>query len=193
MLAEMADEAQPDPFARVKQEMIESARAELEALETAAEPGVAGGSWSQRARTAARRAGHNRGAARDVLIQLFADRDCALSVREIEDALQSRRPVGRASVYRALELLQDLKLIVRVDVGDGVVRYERAQDAGQHHHHHMLCDRCGLLIAFDDDQLESAIESLSERLGFETSGHEVTLRGTCVECRGGAMRAPSPA
>ncbi len=154
---------------------------DTETLTTEAGRGV--GAWPQQARATVWRAGHNRGAARDALIDLLAEQDCALSVREIERALQDRRRVGRASVYRALELLQDLKLIVRVDIGDGVVRYERAQDAGQHHHHHMLCDRCGLLIAFDDDQLETAIHSLSERLGFETSGHEVTLRGTCVDCR----------
>ncbi len=139
--------------------------------------------WAGHARALVRRAGHNRGAARDALIDLLADQPCAVSVAELEDALEDRRPVGRASVYRALELLQDLNLIVRVDAGDGVVRYERAHDADQHHHHHMLCDRCGLLIAFHDDQLEDAIHNLSDRLGFESSGHEVTLRGTCSECR----------
>ena len=139
--------------------------------------------WAQQSRAAVRRAGHNRGAAREALIELLADQSCAVSVAEIEAALEQRRPVGRASVYRALELLQDLKLIIRVDAGDGVVRYERVQDADQHHHHHMLCERCGLLIAFHDDHLEDAIQNLSDRLGFESNGHEVTLRGTCTECR----------
>ena len=92
--------------------------------------------------------------------------------------------MARASIYRALEVLSDLGLLVRVDVGHGAARYERAYDHDEeHHHHHLVCDTCGLLIPFDDEHLELVIDGLSERLGFETKGHEVTLRGTCEECR----------
>jgi len=144
--------------------------------------------WSRQARALLRRAGHSRGAARDTLIELFADQDCASSVSEVEELLELRqRPVGRASIYRALEVLSDLGLLVRVDVGDGAARYERAHDhGGEHHHHHLICDTCGLLIPFDDDELERAIDSASDRLGFDTKGHDVTLRGTCEDCRVGA-------
>jgi Fur family transcriptional regulator, ferric uptake regulator len=140
--------------------------------------------WMRRARGLVRRAGHSRGAARDTLIELFAGQDCASSVSEVEELLEMRqRPVGRASIYRALEVLSDLGLLVRVDVGHGTARYERAYDHDEeHHHHHLICDTCGLLIPFDDEHLELVIDGLSERLGFETKGHEVTLRGTCEEC-----------
>jgi Fur family transcriptional regulator, ferric uptake regulator len=140
--------------------------------------------WSRQARALLRRAGHSRGAARDTLIELFADQDCASSVSEVEELLELRqRPVGRASIYRALEVLSDLGLLVRIDVGDGAARYERAHDhAGEHHHHHLICDTCGLLIPFDDDELEQAIDGASVRLGFDTKGHDVTLRGTCEDC-----------
>ncbi len=142
--------------------------------------------WARQARSALRRAGHKRGAAREALIKLFAGQDCALSIPEVEERLEFRRPVGRASIYRALEVLSDLDLLARIDVGDGVARYERAHDHdGDHHHHHLICDTCGLLIPFDDGPLELAIEGLSDRLGFETKGHEVTLRGTCEECKNG--------
>jgi Fur family ferric uptake transcriptional regulator len=147
-----------------------------------------GVTWAQRARAAVQDAGYNRGAARDALIELFAEQECALSVPEVEAKLAARRPVGRASVYRALDVLGNLDLLVRVDIGDGLLRYERAEQAekddphGHHHHHHMLCDRCGTLIAFDDDQLEQAIETLVDRFGFDARAHEVTLRGTCRAC-----------
>jgi Fur family transcriptional regulator, ferric uptake regulator len=142
--------------------------------------------WARQARSALRRAGHKRGAAREALIKLFAGEDCALSIPEVEERLEFRRPVARASIYRALEVLSDLDLLTRIDVGDGVARYERAHDHdGEHHHHHLICDTCGLLIPFDDDGLETAIEGLSARLRFETKGHEVTLRGTCEHCKNG--------
>lgn len=141
--------------------------------------------WAAHARTVLQRAGHHRGAARDKLIDLLAGQDCALSALEIEDALRGgrrgQRPVGRASVYRVLELLHAHDLVSRVDVGDGIARYEPADPAGEHHHH-LLCDQCGKLVPFDDPGLERSIDQLSNRLGFRTTDHEVTLRGDCPEC-----------
>ncbi len=143
--------------------------------------------WAVHARQVLRRAGHHRGAARERLIDLLAGQDCALSALEIEDGLRSlstdERPVGRASVYRALELLHDHDLISRLDLGDGVARYEPVDPGGEHHHHHLVCDQCGQLVPFDDPALERSINQLSRRLGFVTKDHEVTLRGNCPECR----------
>jgi Fur family ferric uptake transcriptional regulator len=147
--------------------------------------------WADRARAQLRRAGHRRGGAREVLIELFAREDCALTVQEIDKRLASSfqeglvsRPVGIASVYRGVEVLQDLRLIARVDVGDGVARYERASlEQHDHHHHHFVCGQCGLLVPFDDAALEQAIGALESRFGFEAQEHEVVLRGVCVGCR----------
>jgi Fur family transcriptional regulator, ferric uptake regulator len=147
--------------------------------------------WAERARVLIARAGHRRGGARDVLIELFAREQCALTVQEIDKRLGEwreqgvvDRPVGIASVYRGVEVLQDLRLIARVDVGDGVARYERAPlEQHDHHHHHFVCDRCGLLVPFDDDALEHAIVALESRFGFVAEQHEVVLRGVCVGCR----------
>jgi Fur family ferric uptake transcriptional regulator len=131
-------------------------------------------------------AGHHKGAARDTLIELLARQSCALSALEIEDALRNsraaRRPVARASVYRVLELLQDHELVNRLDVGDGIARYELVDPAGAHHHH-MVCDQCGQLVPFHDPALERSINRLSGRLGFHTKSHEVTLHGDCPDCR----------
>lgn len=142
--------------------------------------------WAEHARTVLLRAGHHRGAARDKLIGLLARQDCALSALEIEDALRrdrrGRRPVGRASIYRVLELLHAHDLVNRLDLGDGVARYETTDPAGEHHHHHLLCDQCGKLVPFHDPALEHSIDQLSDRLGFRTTDHEVTLRGDCPDC-----------
>jgi Fur family transcriptional regulator, ferric uptake regulator len=142
--------------------------------------------WAEHARAVLGRAGHHRGAARDRLIDLLARQDCALSALEIEDALRrgrrGQRPVGRASVYRVLELLHAHDLVNRLDLGDGIARYEPTDPAGEHHHHHLVCDRCGKLVAFNDPALEHSIDRLSDRLGFRTTDHEVTLRGNCPDC-----------
>lgn len=151
------------------------------------ESGASGQTWATHAREVLQRAGHHRGAARDRLIDLLARQDCALSALEIEAGLRDRhpgaRPIGRASVYRALELLHDHELVTRLELGDGVARYEPADPRGEHHHHHLVCEQCGQLVPFDDAGLERSINQLSRRLGFDTKEHEVTLRGSCADCR----------
>jgi Fur family ferric uptake transcriptional regulator len=147
---------------------------------------ASGLAWANYARTVLARAGHHRGAAREELIDALARQDCAVSALELEQALRrrrrGRRAVGRASVYRTLELLREHELVNRLDLGDGVARYEPVTPGGDHHHH-LLCERCGQLVPFRDPGLERSIDRLSDRLGFDTTGHEVTLRGSCADCQ----------
>jgi len=140
-------------------------------------------SWLDHARSTLQAAGHQHGGAREAVIELLASESCALSAQEIDDRLRAgSRSVGRASVYRSLELLATLKLVQRLDMGDGVARYEAA-DPGGDHHHHVVCDRCGQIEPFHDPGLERAIERLAGRLSFAVDDHEVVLRGECSACR----------
>jgi Fur family transcriptional regulator, ferric uptake regulator len=87
-----------------------------------------------------------------------------------------------ASIYRTLELLDRLQLARRVDMAEGVARYEPVDPSGQHHHH-LVCERCGEVSAFEDRDLERAIERLAGRVDYEIDAHDVTLRGECPACR----------
>ena len=69
--------------------------------------------------------------------------------------------VGRASVYRALEQLEQLGLVQRLEVSRGTAGYERVEPGG-HHHHHAICRRCGRMVPFEDPALERAIDRLSK-------------------------------
>jgi Fur family ferric uptake transcriptional regulator len=138
--------------------------------------------WAEHARAELRRAGHRAGAARLAVVDLLARQDCCLSAAEIAEELKAGgAEAGIASVYRALELLDELRLVQRLDAGEGVVRYEPAHPSG-HHHHHVLCDRCGRVTAFADPQLEAAIERAALRLDHAIDAHDVVLRGRCPRC-----------
>src|SRR5947209_20126394 len=81
-------------------------------------------------------AGYRSGGARRAVVELLGRQNCCLSAQEIFDRLRAaRRPVGIASVYRTLETLADLRLVKRVDAGDGLAPYEPARPDGVHHHH----------------------------------------------------------
>jgi Fur family transcriptional regulator, ferric uptake regulator len=138
--------------------------------------------WSDHAASQLTAAGHRRGGAREAVIELLDAQSCALTALEIEDALRAGRRVGRASVYRVLDELESLGLVSRVDIGDGVARYEAQRHAAEHHHH-LVCDGCGRLTPFQDDALEQAIRRLAERVSFDVSDHDVTLHGCCERCR----------
>ncbi len=138
--------------------------------------------WDDHVHASLAAAGLKRGAARDRIVEILATQPCALSAIEIEDELRGAgTPTARASIYRVLELLAEHDLVERVEVGDGVSRFEPTHPGGEHHHH-LVCDRCGRLVAFDDPGLERAIGRLSGRLGMRVDHHEVVLRGSCETC-----------
>ncbi|HSC21053.1 MAG TPA: Fur family transcriptional regulator [Solirubrobacterales bacterium] len=134
-------------------------------------------SWPERAKRRLNEAGFRAGAARQKVIELLGGESCAVTALEIDRRLPN---VGRASVYRTLEQLEQLELVHRVDVGGEVVAFERSDPGG--HHHHMVCNRCGRLVPFSDPALERAIEGIGERAEFEITAHDVLLRGVCPRC-----------
>ena len=144
---------------------------------------AAAGKWTDRAEAALTAAGHKRGGARRAVIELLDGQTCALTAVEVEDALRGEpRRVSRASIYRILDELERLSLVQRVETGQAMVRYERVCEHEEHHHHHLVCDECGVVMPFSDEALESAIETLSERVPLKVSEHEIVLHGSCQDC-----------
>jgi Fur family ferric uptake transcriptional regulator len=84
-------------------------------------------------------------------------------------------------VYRILDQLESLGLVQRVETGKSSVFYEPVRH-DHDHHHHLVCDNCGKLVPFEDEELEKTIGKLSRRVPFEVSDHEVVLHGACDAC-----------
>jgi Fur family ferric uptake transcriptional regulator len=139
--------------------------------------------WTAHALRGMRDAGLRKGGARQSVVEHLGKQRCCLSAQEIFDGIRAEGGrVGIASVYRVLEQLADLRLVQRVDIGDGIARFEPAQ-AGADHHHHLVCDDCGRVDAFSDTSLEQALQRVAGDLDYEMAGHDVVLRGACGECR----------
>ena len=140
-------------------------------------------SWSDHALAGLRNAGFRSGGARNAVVDHIGRQTCCVSAHEIHEGIRGDGGrVGIASVYRVLETLAEHDLVQRVDLGDGVARYEQALPDGEHHHH-LVCDDCGRVEPFSDPTLERTLEKTAGRHGYAMAGHEVVLHGACGDCR----------
>lgn len=122
------------------------------------------------------------------ILEALEDRpDEHLTAEEIYEFVKEKDPdIGLATVYRTIQLLAELNLIDKLNLGDGFVRYEigRQSDDGRiHHHHHLVCLNCGSVLTFQGDLLEALEHHIEETMGFEVVDHEVKLLGYCNECK----------
>jgi Fur family ferric uptake transcriptional regulator len=141
--------------------------------------------WSARALDNLQAEGLRNGGARRAVIEHLGAQHCCRSAQEIFDGIRVQGGrVGIASVYRALDQLVDLRLAQRVELGDGVARFEPANPGGEHHHH-LVCDDCGKVEPFSDPGLELALERAASRLEVGMRAHEIVLHGNCGDCRPG--------
>jgi Fur family transcriptional regulator, ferric uptake regulator len=143
--------------------------------------------WIEQAERELQRGGHRASVPRSAVLELIGRQECVLTAREMADELRAGgREVGVATVYRTLELLEEMRLVQRLDVGGASARYEPALPDGEHHHHHLVCDGCGRVTPFEDDGLEQAIHELGDRLDYLVGDHDVILRGNCPRCAAAA-------
>lgn len=139
--------------------------------------------WIETAGEALRERGFRSGSARSAVLRAVGAQDCVSTAQEIADRLREEGDtVGVATVYRTLEVLEQLKLVQRLDVGGSSARFEPALPDGEDHHHHFVCDRCGRITPFDDPELERVIHALEGKLGHRIDDHDVILRGSCAGC-----------
>jgi Fur family transcriptional regulator, ferric uptake regulator len=140
--------------------------------------------WSEHALEGLRQAGLRRGGAREAVVEWLGRQDCCASAQEIHEGVRAEgRAVGVASVYRTLDTLVDLRLVQRVEIGDGVARFEPAYPHGAHHHHHLVCAACGTVEPFEDAGLERALERVAGDHRYAMAAHDVVVHGTCERCR----------
>jgi Fur family ferric uptake transcriptional regulator len=99
---------------------------------------------------------------------------------EIYERVQARTPaINRATVYRTLDFLSELRLIVAIRMG-GQTYYEIA---GETPHHHLICRACGGMTQLDNALIDELIEAIDEKYNFTVDMDHVGLFGLCEPCR----------
>jgi len=116
---------------------------------------------------------------RRMILDVIHEANGHLTADEIIDYVQTRvKGVNKSTIYRTLELLEDLGCVYRSRLGDHFI-YHHAEGG---HHHHVVCRACGRSVDLDDDLFEDVERTVSERSGFQVGFTHVVMRGLCAEC-----------
>lgn len=126
------------------------------------------------------RAGYRLTEPRRSLAALIANRDGHFTATELlSDARAMRLGVGRATIFRTLEVLEGLGAVERLDLPSGEHTYVVCEPA---HHHHVVCSRCGRTSEIDDAGLRTVVREVARRTGYRVDEHRLELFGLCPAC-----------
>jgi Fur family transcriptional regulator, ferric uptake regulator len=96
------------------------------------------------------------------------------------DIRQTARGVNVSTVYRTLELLEQIGLVTHTHLGHGAPRYHLAAEA---QHVHLVCQNCEKIIEVEPAAVADLTRALDEQFGFETDVGHLTVFGRCENCR----------
>lgn len=116
--------------------------------------------------------------------QLILDTLCGLgrhaTVEEIYERVRASAPsLSLATVYRTVNFLEALRLVVSAEIGGDTV-YEIARETP---HHHLVCRRCGKVVTLPDYHLQGLVDHLAEEHRFHAEIDHLTISGLCADCQ----------
>ena len=123
--------------------------------------------------------GHSITRARIFVFNLLLDKE-PQTIAQLVNAAKNQ--VNRASLYRIVELFEQLRIVQRVYIG---WKYKlELTDMFQQHHHHITCQNCEKIIPITEDkEVESMITQLAEAHGVRPTGHLLEIQGVCGNCQ----------
>lgn len=127
-----------------------------------------------------RRAGYKITPSRMAVLEVIAQEGEHLNPNEVLDQAKSiHAGIGRATVYRTLELLTQLGIVRPIYVGEDGPIYIRAEGG----HHHLVCSNCGRVVDFERCAADEIANELAARHGFDITSHLLEFYGVCPDCR----------
>ncbi len=119
--------------------------------------------------------------ARRATIEALVEATDHLTAPQVVNVVHKHHPnVGRASVYRTLELMAKLGMLQISSLGAATTTYLLT---GEGHHHHVICVSCRKTVEFDECVISELEQRLAKEFDFQIEGHLVELYGRCSSCR----------
>lgn len=122
---------------------------------------------------------------REATVRVLLEREeDHLSAEDVYLLVKEKAPeIGLATVYRTLELLTELKIVDKINFGDGVSRYDLRKEGAAHFHHHLVCIECGSVAEIEEDLLEDVEQIVERDFSFNIKDHRLTFHGICYRCQ----------
>src|SRR4029078_10685111 len=131
--------------------------------------------------TALDRAGYRLTEPRRALAALIADQDGHFTAAELVVAARDRRlGIGRATVFRTLDVLAEVGAVERLDLPSGEHAYVGCEPA---HHHHVVCARCGRTDPVARAVRRAVVGDVARRAGYRVDDHRLEMFGLCPACQ----------
>jgi len=147
--------------------------------------------WPERVLAALSAKGHRVTGPRRAILERIAQYPHPFSAEQLwldlgEDR-QGAGQIGRATIYRTVELLVEEQWLARVHWSS--TKETSAEDehayvpAEQGHQHHLVCKSCGTVVAFEGCDIDELLGGLARRLNFRVDGHWLEAYGLCQACQ----------
>ena len=117
---------------------------------------------------------------RQLVLEAVARLEHATPEEICGEVRQTARGVNVSTVYRTLELLEQLGLVKHTHIHHGAPSYHLADDAG---HVHLVCRQCEQVIQVDQAAVGPLVLALEQTHGFQTDVGHLTVFGLCADCR----------
>jgi Fur family ferric uptake transcriptional regulator len=118
---------------------------------------------------------------RRAVAALIDARDGTFSAADlVADARAGKLGVGRATIFRAIELLAEIGALERIDLPTGEHAY---LPCGPAHHHHVVCRGCSRSVEIGDLGLGALARDIARRTGYRIDEHRLELFGLCPDCQ----------
>ena len=125
-------------------------------------------------------------AQRRLIVDRFFDGTPHVTIEDLLAVVRSQdRGIGYATVYRTLKLLAECGVASERRFGDGLSRYELADDDDDHHDH-LICTSCGSITEFEEPKIEKLQDAIAARHGFRLTSHRHEMYGLCATCQLGS-------
>jgi len=120
---------------------------------------------------------------RSILDEIIKNEGSHLTTEEIYDLVKVNCPeIGLATVYRTVQLLEEMGVLYKLDLDDGCCRYELCDEDESHQHHHLICQNCGKVIEVEGDLLEELEQGIEKKYNFKIKNHSLKFYGICDNC-----------
>lgn len=117
---------------------------------------------------------------RELILTAFLEAKGHVTSDDLFQTVREQHPtIGYTTVYRTMKLLAEAGLATERHFDDGITRYELEQE----HHDHLVCEKCGKIIEFECEAIETAQREIARSHGFEVLRHRHELYGNCRDCR----------